>query len=181
MVVVNIKGKKCAWFFVTAHFFDLFNHKCASLVSFTYKSPCYPNSHTYCSNNNSTQVKAITSRRFWFWPWWRQSFWDNVQAVPAQEYTAVHFLGSENLHCLGFQTPRSGLLRILGQEWLGHHLKVVVVKIKVKAPWRRTLFLVGSWSFSSHDVPQEDKQTTAAADRQATSNVPLKAKNNFRN
>ena len=53
MVVVNIKGKTCAWFLVTAHFFDLFNHKCASLVSFTYKSPCYPNNHTYCNNNKS--------------------------------------------------------------------------------------------------------------------------------
>ena len=49
MVVVNIKGKRCAWFIVTAHFFDPFNHKCGSLVSFNYKSPCYPTSHTYCT------------------------------------------------------------------------------------------------------------------------------------
>ena len=32
----------------------------------------------------------------------------------------------------GFPTPRSELLRILGLEWLGHHLKVVVVKIQVE-------------------------------------------------
>ena len=60
-VVVNIKGKKCTWFLVTAHFFvfDPFNHKCASLVSFTYESPCYPDSHTYCNNNNSTQLLLV--------------------------------------------------------------------------------------------------------------------------
>ena len=43
----------------------------------------------------------------------------------------VLFLGPSSE---GFQTPRSGLLRILRLERLGHRLKVVVVKVEVETP-----------------------------------------------
>ena len=39
------KRKKCALFFVIAHFFDLSNHKCAQFVIVSFKRPCYHNSH----------------------------------------------------------------------------------------------------------------------------------------
>ena len=73
---------------------------------------------------------------------WRRRLWDDIQAAPAQEYAAVHFLGSENLHCLGFQTPRSGLVRILGLERLGHRLTyIVIIKVEIEAPY----VIVSTW------------------------------------
>ena len=34
----------------------------------------------------------------------------------------------------GFRSPRSGLLRILGLEQLGHRLKVIIIKVEVETP-----------------------------------------------
>ena len=50
MVVVNIKGKSVHCFFVIAHFFDLFNHKCARLVIVSFIRPCYHNNLNHCNN-----------------------------------------------------------------------------------------------------------------------------------
>ena len=81
----------------------------------------------------------------------------------------------------GFETPRRELLprgywrhiRRLEKAWIRvwTGLKAVVVFAEVEILWWPIVFIV--WrSFGSHRVLLKDKQTTAAAERRATSNVP---------
>ena len=64
----------------------------------------------------------------------KRSFIDSHEHIIGAFILRLVLIPFCNSSSKGFETPRSGVLRILGLERLGHGLNVVVVYVEVKMP-----------------------------------------------